>query len=88
MPVAQPLGVEFADQSFAHGREEKSRPRPLQTKGSGTLKSQAGQSALTYWSGIIQLGALVSRKNAKGLATRRIFSLTASAADMQRVFFV
>jgi hypothetical protein len=60
----------MADQLFAHGMEEKSKPRPFQTKGSGTLKSQTGSSALTYWSGIIQLWAFVNRKNAKGWATR------------------
>src|SRR5216683_1473708 len=42
------------NQSFGHGTEEKPKPRPLQTKGSGTPKSQASHSALTYRSGIIQ----------------------------------
>jgi hypothetical protein len=35
-----------ADQSFAHGGEVKSKPRTFQTKGSGTLSSQTGSSAL------------------------------------------
>jgi hypothetical protein len=43
-----------AEQSFAHTIDEKSKPRPFQSKGSGTLKSRTSSSALTYWSGIIQ----------------------------------
>jgi hypothetical protein len=43
-----------ADQSFAHGKEEKSKPRPFQSKGSSARNSQTDSSALTYWSGIIQ----------------------------------
>jgi hypothetical protein len=51
MEMAAPV---VANQSFGHGTEEKSKPRPFQTKGSGTLKSESSHSALTYRSGIIQ----------------------------------
>jgi hypothetical protein len=43
-----------AEQSFAHRRGEESKPGLFQSKGSATLNSQTGDSALTYWSGIIQ----------------------------------
>jgi hypothetical protein len=51
--MAMPASV-VADQLFAHGTKGKSKPRPFQSKGSGTLKSKTGSSALTYRSGIIQ----------------------------------
>jgi len=51
--------------------EEKSEPQPFQSKGWGTLKSQTDGSALTYWTGIIQLCAYVNRIITKGLATRQ-----------------
>ncbi len=49
--------------ALGHGTEEKSNPRPFEKhEGSGTLKSQANYSVLTYRSGIIQLRAFVIRK--------------------------
>jgi len=51
--------------------EEKSEPQPFQSKGSGTLKIQTDNSALTYWTGIIPLCAYVNRIITKGLATRQ-----------------
>jgi hypothetical protein len=63
-------GVGTFGSAFAHGTEEASKPRPFQSKGSGTLKSQTDSCTLTYWNGIIHLGTFVSRKSAKRLATR------------------
>ena len=49
--------------------EEKSKPQPFQSKGSGTLKSHTDDSSLTYWNSIIKLYAYVNRIITKGLAT-------------------
>jgi hypothetical protein len=50
-------------------RKGSQNPDPLNPKGSATRNCQT--SALTYWSGIIQLRRHANRKNAKRWATRQ-----------------
>jgi hypothetical protein len=60
-----------ADRSVSLGAEKTSNLRPFQEReGSGTRKCQIGRSALTNWSGIIEL-RVFDNKNGKGLAARR-----------------
>src|ERR1700675_4149471 len=47
---------------LAMKRKRSQNPDPLNPKGSATRKSKTSPSAMTYWSGIIQLCAFVNRK--------------------------